>query len=72
MGVLPGRLHRTSLALQALWVVVLLAMLSISLGLAALDLRWWILAPAAVIFATTLWIGRRIETIERARVADVR
>lgn len=40
--------------------------------LLGVDLRWWVLAPAAVTFATTLWIGRRIETIERARVADVR
>lgn len=70
-GVLPGRLHRTSLALQMLWLVILLAMLSTSLGLTSLDLRWWVLAPAAVTFATTLWIGRRIETIERAGVANV-
>ncbi|MBC7374785.1 MAG: hypothetical protein H7323_12430 [Frankiales bacterium] len=68
-GVLPRPLHRTSLALLVLWLVVLLAMLSTSLGLASFDLRWWVLAPAAVTVATTLWIGRRIETVERARVA---
>lgn len=71
MGVQPGPMHISSRALQLLWLLVLLAMLSTSFGLASFDLRWWVLVPATVTFVTTIWVGRRIETIERGRVVDV-
>lgn len=71
MGVQPGPLHISSRALQLLWLLVLLTMLSTSFGLVSLELQWWVLIPVAVTFVTTIGIGRRIGTIERNRVVDV-
>lgn len=50
-------------------VAVVLVMLSTSLGLLALKLNWWTIAPVAATFAATLAFGR---LFDRFQMQDIR
>ncbi len=54
--------------LFALAIVVVLGLLSISFGLVASGLGWWVIATAAVAFAAVAWITRTMTDIARARI----
>lgn len=56
----------------ALTVVTLLALISISYGLASLDLHWWMIAPAAVAAAAVGALSLLFTTSARERMARVR
>lgn len=72
IGMKLGKLGgRAWLALIA-GVVVLLGLYSISLGLASLELRWWIAAPTLVAFVIGVLVTVFFTTTARQRVRDAR
>lgn len=58
-GVKLSRAGRPAQLILFTHVLALLLLLSVSFGLASLDLHWWIILPALIGFALTVALGKR-------------
>lgn len=67
-GVRVARAGASALLTLGLLLGATLLLLSVSLGLASLGLRWWALLPAAASFALTVLLGRLFDRRYRERV----
>lgn len=72
IGMKLGRVGGRAYLALAGGLVVLLGLYSVSLGLASLELRWWIAVPTAVAFAIGALLTVLFTTIARDRVRNAR
>ena len=72
IGVKLGRVGARAWLLLGGGVILLLGLYSLSLGLASLELRWWIAAPTVAAFAIGALLTVLFTTTARERMRDVR